>query len=206
MPQHPNPDPAEPASSSKSSPKTGGGWFSVARSDQRKILTIPTTRAALCFVVWAELLQYSNFKKSLSFSLSQVTISMRTGIGRRTVFRCLQDLVDAKLLAYSAPRTKGGGNESSRFTLKPSESPFRAPPHAHPATTPPCSPEVRLQMSTLKHLGVEDSSQMNKKEGFKKEPANPIHTSGGGGTAAGGSVAAPKREGRSAPFLSGSRP
>ncbi|HRT05827.1 MAG TPA: hypothetical protein P5204_09015 [Kiritimatiellia bacterium] len=199
----PKTEPHEPADPPNGA-KVGGGWFPVARADQRKILAMPSPHRHSALIVWIELIQYANYRRSTRFPLAQLTIQDRTKLGRRTVGYCISALQKIKLLSCTSPRGKDGKHQSSKFVLKPSASPFGGSPCADNAHGSPCALKCSTQMRTLKDTRespTDSLSRVKKKNGSQKRAASG-HSSGGGGTAAAGPAPAlTKTPERAASFI-----
>ena len=135
---------------------TSGSWFPVARGDFYRIIAAPHSCRHSAALVWSELLQFANFKRSLKFELSQIAIADRLHMGRRTVGDAVALLASLELLTWTSPKGKGGKNVSSKFHLKPSVSPVKAEGSCANSAHEPCAKKSRHNLRTDKQGGLKD--------------------------------------------------
>lgn len=139
-------------------PTSNGGWIAVSKIDLRTIASIPGPRKHSALAVWIALLGFSNFKRSVRFSLDHATLGKHADLGRRTVGFCLADLRKVKLLTYTAPRLENGRQSISTFTIRPTVKPFNLSPCAEDAHGKPCADDDTLQLRSNKpRESLEDS-------------------------------------------------
>ena len=96
------PDHPPPPATAKAKPHGGihtpRGWFKIHRADMVKIMENCESNAPSVFGVWAALCSLANEKADAQFTASIGIIRIRSGVSRRTAFRCLEHLEEMGML------------------------------------------------------------------------------------------------------------